>query len=56
MLKTYKYRIFPTKKQITILNSNLDECLLKYFKTGNAVFRSLTLEAPSFREGSIHIP
>ena len=30
MLKTYKYRIFPTKKQITILNSNLNECRWLY--------------------------
>ena len=35
-------------------NSVWLQCLLKYFKTGNAVFRFLTLEAPSFREGSIH--
>ena len=30
MLKTYKYRLFPTKKQQTILNKTLEECRWLY--------------------------
>ncbi len=30
MLKTYKYRLFPTKKQQTILHKTLDECCWLY--------------------------
>ncbi|MCX6045291.1 MAG: helix-turn-helix domain-containing protein, partial [Chloroflexi bacterium] len=49
MLKTYKYRIYPSKAQTTILEQQLEECRWLYNKILETRKNAYELEAKSLR-------